>query len=120
MVVRFASNGSGFIQMGTRGELRRYGHQFLPFPYAVLKGIPKFYQEAIMWKHEKHPNIVPFRGVTIVPLQLIFDWMSGGNIMEYITEHPGADRLGLVRFFLVLREVEFSPTHSSCAGSLRA
>ena len=29
--------------------------------------------------------------------------------MEYIKEHPSADRLGLVCFFLVLREVEFSP-----------
>ena len=84
-----------------------------------FSGIPKFYQEAIMWKHEKHPNIVPFRGVTIVPLQLIFDWMSGGNIMEYIKGHPSADRLGLVCFSLVLREVEFSPP-LSCAGSLRA
>ena len=72
-----------------------------------------------MWKHEKHPNIVPFRGVTIVPLQLIFDWMSGGNIMEYIKEHPGADRLGLVCFSLVLREVVRVLTPPSCAGLLK-
>ena len=48
------------------------------------------------WKHLEHPNIVPLLGVTIDPPQLISDWMSGGNLMEYITNNPEADKLGLV------------------------
>ena len=51
-----------------------------------------------MWKHARHANIVPFRGATIDSLRLISDWMSGGNLLEYIERKPGADRLGLVRF----------------------
>ena len=51
-----------------------------------------------MWKHLEHPNIVPLLGITIAPspLQLISDWISGGNLTEYIGDHPEADRLGLV------------------------
>ena len=30
------------------------------------------------------------------PIQLISDWMSDGNLAEYITNRPGADRVGLV------------------------
>lgn len=43
-------------------------------------------------------NIVPFRGVTSAPPQLISDWMSGGDLLQYINGNPGADRLGLVCF----------------------
>ena len=50
-----------------------------------------------MWKHGRHPHIVPFLGATIAPLQLISDSMPNGNIMEYLEKHPDADRLGLVR-----------------------
>ena len=50
-----------------------------------------------MWKHLKHPNIIPFRGATVTPFQLVSDWMPGGNMMEYISQNPGADRLALVR-----------------------
>jgi len=49
-----------------------------------------------MWKYAKHPNIVPFLGVTSAPLQLVSNWMPGGNVMEYIKQHPGADRLALL------------------------
>lgn len=49
-----------------------------------------------MSKYLKHPNIVPLLGVTIDPLELIFDWMPGGDLPEYIANHPDADRLSLV------------------------
>ena len=55
-----------------------------------------FHQAAVRWKHLEHPNIVPLLGVTIDPPQLISDWMSGGNLTEYITNNPEADRLRLV------------------------
>ena len=53
-------------------------------------------QVAVVWKYLAHPNIVPFLGVTIDPLRLISDWMSGGDLTGYITNHPDADRFGLV------------------------
>jgi len=49
-----------------------------------------------MWKRLTHSNIVPLLGITITPLQLISNWMSGGHLPEYLRENPGADRLGLV------------------------
>ena len=55
-----------------------------------------FCQEAVMWKRLTHPNIVPLLGITITPLQLISNWMSGGDFPEYIEKHSNADRLGLV------------------------
>jgi len=51
-----------------------------------------------MWKRLTHPNVLPLLGVTIDPLQLVSNWMSGGDLPEYIEKHPGADRLGLVGF----------------------
>ena len=50
-----------------------------------------------MWKYLIHPNIVPLLGVTIDPLQFISDWVSDEDLTGYVTSHPDADRLGLVR-----------------------
>ena len=58
-----------------------------------------FYRGAVVWKHLDHPNIVPLLGVTSTPLQLISEWMTGGNLTEYIGKHPDTDRLGIVRRF---------------------
>lgn len=50
-----------------------------------------------MWKRLAHPNIVPLLGITTFPrLQLISEWMSGGDLPIYIKAHPDTDRLGLV------------------------
>ena len=50
-----------------------------------------------MWKHLIHPNILPLLGITITPFQLISNWMSGGDLPEYLEQNPDADRLQLVR-----------------------
>ena len=45
---------------------------------------------------------MPLLGVTILPrLQLVSDWMSGGDMPGYIEKHPDADRVGLVPSSLV-------------------
>jgi serine/threonine protein kinase len=49
-----------------------------------------------VWKHLTHPNIVPLLGVTFAPPQLISEWMSGGDLRDYINKNPEANRLGLV------------------------
>ena len=48
-----------------------------------------------MWKHLKHPNIVPLLGVTIKPAQLVSIWMSGGDLSD-IVKRPDSNRLSLV------------------------
>ena len=56
-----------------------------------------------MWKRLTHPNIIPLLGVTISPrLQLISNWMSGGELREYIKKHPDSDRLVLVGIHFVV------------------
>ena len=49
-----------------------------------------------MWKHLTHPNIVPLLGVTLDPFQLVSDWVSGGDLPDYIRRKPDADRPRLV------------------------
>jgi hypothetical protein len=50
-----------------------------------------------MWKRLAHPNIVPLLGVTITPFQLISNWMSGGDLPDYIDKNADVNRLNLVR-----------------------
>ena len=51
-----------------------------------------------MSKYLVHPNIVPLLGVTFEPLEFISDWMPGGDLQEYTTKCPDADRRSLVCF----------------------
>lgn len=46
-----------------------------------------------------HPNVLPVIEVskTLFPLCIMTPWMPNGNIVDYITENWGADRLLLVR-----------------------
>ena len=48
-----------------------------------------------MWKLLEHPNIVPLFGITPTLLQLISEWMPGGDLVEYTSKHPDADRCSL-------------------------
>jgi len=56
-----------------------------------------FYGEAVVWKRLRHVNVVPFLGVTTVPLQLVSKWMPNGTLTEYVNARPHADRTSLVR-----------------------
>jgi len=49
-----------------------------------------------MWKRLTHPNILPLLGITITPLQLVSNWMPGGDLPGYIEKRSDADRLKLV------------------------
>jgi len=49
-----------------------------------------------MWKHLTHRNIVPLLGVTIDPPQLVSEWVSGGDLPNYVETNPIADRPRLV------------------------
>ena len=49
-----------------------------------------------MWKRLAHPNIVPLLGVTFTPFQSISAWVPDGELLDYISMNPCANRLGLV------------------------
>ena len=52
-----------------------------------------------MWKHLNHSNIVPFKGVTFEPPQLVSEWMDNGELREYLRTNPEADLISLVSTF---------------------
>ncbi|EMD36226.1 hypothetical protein CERSUDRAFT_65942 [Gelatoporia subvermispora B] len=56
-------------------------------------------KEAVVWKHLRHPNIVPFVGIDteMYPLSLVCEWMPHGTITAYILSDPTADRLKLLK-----------------------
>ncbi|KAF9789442.1 kinase-like domain-containing protein [Thelephora terrestris] len=54
-----------------------------------------FCREAVMWRHLKHPHIVPLLGTTTEPLQLISVWMPGGELLSYLKD-SNANRLVLL------------------------
>jgi len=53
-----------------------------------------------MWKHLDHPNVVAFKGITLNPLQLVSEWIPGGELREYIKKNPDANHANLVGSFL--------------------
>ena len=48
----------------------------------------------------RHPNILPLLGVTMTENRLVMvsEWMEKGNIKEFVSRNPNADRLRLVCF----------------------
>ena len=52
-----------------------------------------------MWKRLRHPNIIPFVGITTNPLQIISKWMPNGTLMDYLERNPDANRISLVSPF---------------------
>ena len=59
--------------------------------------LPKpLYGEAVVWKRLRHPNVVPFLGVSPVSLQLVSRWAPNGTLTEYVSARPHVDRISLV------------------------
>ena len=52
------------------------------------------------WRALIHPNLLPLLGVIMSENQLVMvsEWMSKGNIVEFVRAEPNVDRLGLVGF----------------------
>ena len=58
--------------------------------------LQSFLKEAVVWKRLRHPNVVPFIGVTTKPLQFVSEFMPNGTLTKYVKKNPSADRVGLV------------------------
>ncbi|EMD37460.1 hypothetical protein CERSUDRAFT_50723, partial [Gelatoporia subvermispora B] len=56
-------------------------------------------KELFILKYIRHPNIVPFRGVSYQTskLYIVCDFMSQGNVNEYLEENQSANKLQLLR-----------------------
>ena len=87
---------------GIRDWRSRNGSKSAPFVQPSVRSpslttFQMFCKEAVVWKRLNHPNVVPFRGVTFEPLQLISEWMPGGELREYVKNNRGTSLVSLVR-----------------------
>ena len=72
-----------------------------------------------MWKRFKHPNIVPFIGVTWDPLQFVSEWMPNGTLTQYLGKNPEADRICLVGLSCIGITSHLIKTFSKAIGHCR-
>lgn len=79
-------------EKSTKVRYRRHHFPCLP----LLTSAQTLFQEAIVWKSLEHQNIIPLLGITPSPLQLISEWMPGGDLTGHIKKYPDADRMSLV------------------------
>jgi serine/threonine protein kinase len=57
-----------------------------------------FRNEVVTWKCLRHPNVVPFLGISDrFPVCLVSEWMPGGTISAFLVEHPEENRSRYVR-----------------------
>ena len=77
-------------------KVRNLCGKYLPPPLKNIRASQSFFKEAIIWKRLRHPNIVPFVGVTTNPLQIVAEWMPNGTLTEFIAKNPATNRIGLV------------------------
>ncbi|KAF9645725.1 kinase-like protein [Thelephora ganbajun] len=95
--IPFASGGSGDVYKETLNGSTVCVKRVRVSTQDDLAAAAKiFCQEAVMWKHLKHPNILPLLGVTLSPLQLVSNWMPGGDLSGYV-KNSDTNRLGLSR-----------------------
>ena len=93
----FASNVCACIsRMVRKGQLRCVVDAVASPVRNRQRNSQTFCQEAVVWKHLTHPNILPLLGVSTRPFQLISNWMSAGDLLEYVKMNPTAKRLSLV------------------------
>jgi len=69
---------------------------FIASTQGHLWTLQSFFKEVVLWKNLRHPNIVPFIGVTTNPLQLVLEWMPNGTLTEFVEKNPSASRIDLV------------------------
>ncbi|KDQ52543.1 hypothetical protein JAAARDRAFT_50223 [Jaapia argillacea MUCL 33604] len=57
-----------------------------------------FFREAVVWKHLRHSNVIPFIGVYATPSEfnLISPWMANGDIISFLKANLDADWQNLV------------------------
>ncbi|KAH7916590.1 kinase-like domain-containing protein [Hygrophoropsis aurantiaca] len=58
----------------------------------------EFAHEAIVWRHIRHPNCLPFYGVYRVDGDncMVSPWMENASLNIYLVNNPDADRLQLI------------------------
>ena len=60
----------------------------------------RFCKVVVLWKSLRHPNVLPLLGVTMSDhkFAMTSEWMTNGNINEFVKVHWDANRFELVGF----------------------
>ena len=71
-----------------------------------------------MWSTLRHSNVLPLLGVTMTGNRpaMVSEWMTNGNMNEFLKVHRNADRLGLVGLQLKLISVLIDDCATPVAG----
>ncbi|KAG8891998.1 hypothetical protein FRB99_003181, partial [Tulasnella sp. 403] len=96
--------GFGTVYIG-QGEgygkvaVKRLNRQVTSSKILSLLNIEKFRREAAVWAQLKHENILPLLGVCVLEstLHMVSPFMANGNVREYVTLNPGANRVAFLR-----------------------
>jgi len=61
----------------------------------------RFCKEFLSWKALQHPNVLPLLGVimTKTKFAMVSEWMSNGNINEFVAVQQNANRFELVGYY---------------------
>lgn len=70
-------------------------------PSAAIRQRRSIWQEMLIWRQLCHPNILPLMGLYIPNdspsrLCLVSPWMENGNVHQYLTKYPCANRTELL------------------------
>ena len=72
------------------------------------------------WNALRHPNVLPLLGVTMGDSEfaMVSEWMTNGNINEFVKAHRDANRFELVRAFSCRPQLPLiAPSDSSKTSS---
>jgi serine/threonine protein kinase len=51
-----------------------------------MDALQSFCREGVVWKHLRHPNVLPLLGVTVSERRfaMVSEWMENGDINEFV------------------------------------
>ncbi|KAH8830011.1 kinase-like domain-containing protein [Flagelloscypha sp. PMI_526] len=66
-------------------------------PTERKKSLQVFLDEAIIWRHLRHPNVLPFLGISQNAFAhrtcFVSPFMANGDLMQFLKRNPGHDRI---------------------------
>jgi hypothetical protein len=81
-----------------RSPSKRFARFFTSHSFHAERCLQSFRKEVVTWKCLRHPNIVPFLGISnIFPFCVVSEWMSGGTISAFLAKYPEQNRSRYVR-----------------------
>ncbi|KAH8830918.1 kinase-like domain-containing protein [Flagelloscypha sp. PMI_526] len=86
------------------------------------KILQEFLNEAIIWRHLRHPNVLPFLGIsqTVFPGETCFvsPFIANGNLVAFLKENPDQDRISLLS--QVAKGLQYLHSTHICHGDVKA